>query len=131
METILNKLENFETKLNNMFNGNEELPFSYDLTVEEVEEFKNSFTQEEIQKLKDLYSKLFYEGYHYPVVLRLLAFIEKCELETLNKIYKPWVEKRYDFFRKDVTTIEFNWDDEFSYQSMNLTHVIEQIKRHI
>lgn len=127
METILNKLENFETKLKAMFNGSEELPFGYDLTVEEVEEFKNSFTQEEIQKLNDFDKKLFYEGYKYNFVQGLLALLEKSECENLNKIIKPWVGKSFDVFGRGEN-IELYWDINHTYQNVNLTSLIRQIK---
>lgn len=127
METILNKLENFKNKLTTLFNGNEELPFGYDLTVEEVEEFKNSFTQEEIQKLNDFDKKLFYEGYVYTFVQGLLALLEKSECENLNKIIKPWVGKSFDVFGRG-DNIELYWDINHTYQNVNLTSLIRQIK---
>lgn len=130
MKQIIAKLENFETKLKGLFNGSEVLPYDLSLGVKEVEDFKNSFTTEEIKKLSDFQIKLFYDGYTYNFVQRLLRLLVKSDCVALNKIKEPWVGKLWDF-DGDGESIELYWDIELNYQNVNLTFLIQQIKENM
>lgn len=132
MNKIIAKIENFNNKLNAMFNDKEPLVFDsdnqygyeYDLAFEELEEFKKSFTEEEIQKLKDLYfKKLFVDGdtlFFYD----LLKFLEED-----REIQNTWVYKTLNYINESDLgneLITLWWDD----NAVNLTFALEELKKY-
>lgn len=130
MNKIIAKLENFEAKLNGMFKGNEELPYALGIELKEVEDFKKSFTADEIKKLKDFQIKLFYEGYKSNFVQALLLFLGQHDCKELTEIKEPLIEKMFDY-NGYGESIALYWNNMHIYNHVNLTFLIQQIKENM